>query len=441
VARLNSTLERPKVQTHEGAPAKVINAEQQLRRTVMACMLWEDTFYEDGQSVAQRIAALVPQVDPLVCARIASEARHQMYLRHVPLLIVREMARYRTHQFAVRAALCNVISRADEMAEFLAIYWNDGKKLTKTPLANSIKRGLADAFPKFNAYQLAKYNRDGAIKLKDVLFLSHPKPKDAEQKAVWEKLIAGTLEAPDTWEVAISATKGAGKQEEWTRLLKENRLGGMALIRNLRNMMEAGVEEKVIRTALKEMNAEKILPFRFLAAVNHAPRFAAELEAAMLKNLEGQEKLPGHTIVLVDISGSMDYVLSAKSEMKRIGAALGLAIFAREICETVSIWSFSDRMFEIPAYRGLGLANAIRNSQPHGGTELGRAVAEASKMPHDRLIVITDEQSSDPVSGPKSKGYMLNVGTYKNGVGYGKWTHIDGWSDKVLDFIRELEKQ
>ena len=40
---------------------------------------------------------------------------------------------------------------------------------------------------------------------------------------------------------------------------------------------------------------------------------------------------------------------------------------------------------------------------------------------------------------PKGKGYVINVASYKNGVGYGKWTHIDGWSESVIEYIRELE--
>jgi 60 kDa SS-A/Ro ribonucleoprotein len=63
---------------------------------------------------------------------------------------------------------------------------------------------------------------------------------------------------------------------------------------------------------------------------------------------------------------------------------------------------------------------------------LGGAV---KAMPDDvRLIVISDEQSSTPVPQRK-KGYMINVASNQHGVGYGQWLHIDGWSDKVLDYI------
>ena len=164
--------------THEGAPASRITPKQELRRTIMACMLWEDTFYEDGISIANRIHTLIPKVDPQKVADMAIEAREKMKLRHVPLLIVREMARLSTHKTLVSNTLARVVQRADELTEFVAMYWKDGKQ----PLSAQVKKGLAGAFTKFSAYDLAKYNRDEAVKLRDVLFLCHAKPKDTEQE-------------------------------------------------------------------------------------------------------------------------------------------------------------------------------------------------------------------------------------------------------------------
>ena len=79
------------LKTHEGGRAKYISPELQLRRSVMACLLWEDTFYEDGVEIADRIASLVPQVDAEKVAIMAIEAREKMKLRHVPLLSVKRI--------------------------------------------------------------------------------------------------------------------------------------------------------------------------------------------------------------------------------------------------------------------------------------------------------------------------------------------------------------
>ena len=431
MARLNiMNLFRPR--THEGAPARVISAEAQLRRSVLACLLWESQFYEDGVEIAARIAELVPKVAPDKVASLAIEARTSMKLRHAPLLLVREMARHATHRSLVAETLAQVIQRADELSEFLAIYWATGRQ----PLSAQVKKGLAAAFRKFDAYALAKYDRENPVKLRDVLFLSHAKPRDEAQAALWKQLIEGELASPDTWEVALSG--GADKRDVFERLLRENKLGALAVLRNLRNMAQSGVDEKLVKDALRGLNTSRVLPFRFIAAARYAPYWEAELEAAMYKSVESVPKLAGKTVLVVDVSGSMTAPLSARSEMQRTDAAYGLAILLREIAEDLAVFSFSDRCVRVPERRGFALRDAIDASQPHGSTYLGRALEEI-REPYDRLIVITDEQSHDRVPDPQGKGYMINVASFKNGVGYGAWTHIDGWSESVIGYIRELE--
>ena len=456
MARLN--VARKEVCTHEGGKAKHINPELQLRRSVMACLLWEKQFYEDGQDIASRIIGLVPEVKPQKVAEIAVEARNYMRLRHAPLLIAREMARYKEHKGFVSDVLFNIIQRPDELTEFLAMYWMNGKQ----SISAQVKKGLARAFTKFDEYQLAKYNRDNAIKLRDVLFLCHAKPKDQDQADMWKRLVDGNLKTPDTWEVALSS--GGDKRTHWERLLKENRLGAFALLRNLRNMDTANVDSGLITDALQNIKATKILPFRFIAAARHAPQFEPDLEVGMLKCLGVQEPFEGHTVLLVDVSGSMDYKVSGRSEITRLDAACGVAMLLREVCPKIDIYSFSMQLVRIPARRGFALRDAIVTSQQHSGTPLGIAVqsmyADKNKrfqsarfgwhgsqginyvgqgLRPDRLIVITDEQSADGVPDPIGKGYMINVASNKNGVGYGAWSHIDGWSEAVVGYIKTFE--
>ena len=432
MARLNLFNLGPR--THEGARARTLSPELQLRRSVLACLLWEEQFYEDGVEIAGRIAELVPKVASDKVAALAVEAREQMKLRHPPLLLVREMARHNSHRGLVGDTLARVIQRADELSEFVAIYWKDGR----VPLSAQVKKGLAGAFPKFDEYQLAKYDRGGPIKLRDVLFLCHAKPRDQAQASVWKKLTWGRLAVPDTWEVALSS--GADKRAAWERLLQENKLGALALLRNLRNMRDAGVDEHLVLSALRSVKPGRVLPFRFLATARYAPQWEDALEQAMFKSVAEREKLPGKTVLLVDISGSMTAPLSGRYEMLRTDAAYGLAVLLREIGEKVSVYSFSDTVVEVPARRGFALRDAIDASQRHNGTSLGNAVEWLNKSErYDRLIVITDEQAHDTVPSAKGDGYVINVASYKNGVGYGKWTHIDGWSESVIDYIRALE--
>ena len=421
------------VKTHEGGLARSIDAELALRRSVLASLLWEDQFYEDGVEIAGRIRELVPKVEAAKVAALAIEAREAMKLRHVPLLLVREMARHASHRGLVAQTLARVIQRADELAEFVAIYWAEGR----APLSGQVKKGLAAAFCKFDEYALAKYDRSGVVRLRDVLFLCHAKPSDAAQAAMWKRLIDGQLSTPDTWEVALSA--GGDKRASWERLLAERKLGALALLRNLRNMKDANVSEDAVLSGLAAMKTERVLPFRFLAAARYAPQWEEPLEQAMYRSIAGREKLAGRTVLLVDISGSMNAPLSRRAEMLRTDAAYGLAVLLREIAEKVSIYTFSDNLKQVPNRRGFALRDALDASQTHAGTNLGLALGRIDER-YDRIIVISDEQSRDRVAEPRGKGYMINVASYRNGVGYGQWIHIDGWSEAVIDYIRELER-
>lgn len=421
--------------THEGGPAANISPEDQLRRLTAACLLWEDNFYEGGVEIAGRIKELVPQCRPDFVAACAHEMRTRQNLRHAPLLLVREMARSSTHKHLVGRLLPDVIQRADELSEFMAIYWKEGR----IPVSKQVKKGLAAAFPKFNEYQLAKYNRDGAVKLRDVLFQCHAKPKDAEQEALWKRLIDGTLATPDTWEVELSA--GKDKKETFERLMAEKKLGALAFLRNLRNMMEAKVDAKLVAEYARNLDISKVLPFRFLAAARAVPGLEPMLEPLMLRACEGREKLAGHTVVLLDVSGSMGAQISQRSDITRLDAAAGVAILLRELCETVTVYSFSSKTVQVPPRRGFALRDAIVNSQPHSSTYMGAAVGLVNAGGfYDRLVCLTDEQTADAVPNPSGKGYVINVASNSNGVGYGAWMHIDGFSEACIDYIIELEK-
>lgn len=432
--KLNRLTGRFGPKTHEGAPAfQQLTPEQKLRRSLMSCLLWESEFYEDGRSIAERIAEQAALLEPTRLAEIAIEAREQGNLRHAPLLLLTVLTKTGAGKPGlVSGAIERVVVRADEMAEFLAIYWAGGKR----PLSAQVKKGLARAFAKFDAYQLAKYDRDAPVKLRDVMFLVHPKP-DESQAPMWRKLADRDLESADTWETALSA--GAGKKETFERLLGEGKLGYLALLRNLRNMVEADVDAKLIKAALAaRKGAQRVLPFRYVAAARACPSFEPEIDAALVSAIAEQERFKGVTIVLVDVSGSMDTRLSRRSDLTRVDAAAALAALIN--AAKLRFFTFSNDVKEVPARRGMAGVDAIVNSQPHGGTELGSAVRAVNKLPHDRLIVITDEQSHDRVPDPVAPlAYIINVASNQHGVGYGRWTHVDGFSEQVIRFMHAYE--
>lgn len=441
--RMNVAPKTPIAHTHEGAPAARASLEQQLRRSVSSCLLWERENYEDGVEIAKRIRMLADQLPFSTVANLAIEARSVMNLRHAPLWLVASLALRPGPYKGLAEVLERVIQRADELTEFLVMYWEGhgsrslGREKPR-PMSAQVKKGLAAAFRKFDAYQLAKYDRAGKVRLRDVLRAVHPRPLDEEQAKLWKSLIDGTIPSPDTWEVALSS--GADKKATWERLLTENRLGYLALLRNLRNMQAAGVDPALVRgKIIDRRGARRVLPFRYVAAARAAPMYEPWLDTALLDAIVEQTVLPGRTVVLVDVSGSMDRPLSMRSDLTRVDAAAALGAIMP--CPHLRLFTFSDGLVEVPPRRGMAGVDAIIGSQNHRGTWLGRAVqAINGTVPHDRLIVITDEQSHDAVPAPVAeRAYMINVASARYGVGYGRWTRINGFSEGVIRFIAEVE--
>ena len=418
-----------------GTQVPQINPERQLKRITLAAMLWEKQFYLDGKSHAELVRDLVAKVQPAKVEALAQEARTKFKLRHVPLLLARELARHGKLQ---ASALTNVIQRPDEMSEFLSIYWQDGK----TAVSNQVKKGLAACFNKFNEYQLAKWNKNSAaIKLRDVMFLSHPKPQSAEQAELFKRVAADTLATPDTWETQLSA--GANKCETFTRLMTEKKLCALAFLRNLRNMRDSGVNTDLIRSYAATLDVTKVLPFRYVAAARIVPEFEDMLESMMFRSLATHDKIPGKTVLVIDVSGSMfGTKISSKSDLDRFDAAAALAMLCREVCEEVEIYSFSNNAVRVAPRRGFALREAISNSQHHGGTQLGNAMRTVNANgSYDRCIVFTDEQSYDRPDAPRGKGYVVNVASYENGVNHNAWTEVNGFSEAVVDYIQALERE
>jgi hypothetical protein len=281
--------------------------------------------------------------------------------------------------------------------------------------------------------------------------LAHPYPRDDEQEALWKSLANKTLPSADTWEVALSS--GADKKATWERLLTEKKLGYMALLANLRNMVEARVSVKLVGDAIIDgAPKSKALPFRFVAAAKAAPQWEPFLSEAM--EISATQKgdlgqLPGQTIILIDVSGSMDTTLSSKSTISRLEAAAALAVLARGLSASCRVFTFSYNAVEVEPVRGLKLIEAVEKSQQHGGTYLGGSIRAMDSHGlfnlASRLIVVTDEQAQPGHELPKwtwpGRGYVINVAPYEHGLASKDgWVKINGWSDRAIEFIQRYEK-
>ena len=307
----NSMLKDKKSElNYEGAKAYAMAPELELYSAVVTASL-SDSFYEKQDERVDRIAKLIGKVSPEFVASLAVYARTEMHLRSIPLLLLVELAKIHNGDDLVARAVEKTVLRADEIMELLMCYqWrnpsNDArKKLAK--LSRQLQNGLQCAFNRFDEYQFAKYDRDNLeVKLRDALFLVHPKAKDEQQQALFDKIVNRQLEIPYTWETELSAL-GQQKFEsdearamafamKWQELIESGKLGYMALMRNLRNILQSDVPINAVQRVCNRLSdagqvaKSKQLPFRYLSAYREIERINSTHTTALMNALEAAVK-------------------------------------------------------------------------------------------------------------------------------------------------------
>ena len=403
---------------YEGAEAFRLSAEMELYTAVVTASL-SSKFYETADERIERIADLVGKCNARFVAQLAIYARTKMNLRSVPLLLVVELAKHHSGDNLVSKTIEKVVLRADEIMELLHCYqWRNSqpnaecktspKKLGR--LSHQIQVGLQKVFNNFDEYQFAKYDRSNLeVKLRDALFIVHPKAKDVDQQQLFDKITNKTLEIPYTWETELSAL---GQQEfmteteqqmafaaKWEELIESDKMGYMAMLRNLRNFLKSGVSIEVLEKVANRLSNEhevvssKQFPFRFLSAYReiknarytlnvHSNILANSMEETALvtnkaiedinevgrhkytmlfdalekavlassKNITGFDE---NTRVLLacDVSGSMYSPISPKSSVKNYDIGLVLAMLLKNRCKNVISGIFGDdwKVVDLPS--------------------------------------------------------------------------------------------
>ena len=479
---------------YEGAKAYAMAPELELYTAVVTASL-SDTFYEKQDERTDRIAQLIGKVSPEFVARLAVYTRSVMHLRSIPLLLLVELAKVHNGDNLVARAVEKTVLRADEIMELLMCYqWRNPssdprKKLGK--LSRQIQNGLQRAFNRFDEYQFAKYDRDNLeVKLRDALFLVHPKAKDEQQQALFDKIVNRELEVPYTWETELSALgqqqfdseelKQAAFREKWEEIINSGKLGYMALMRNLRNMLQIGVSPAEMQVVAGRLaDAEQVahsrqLPFRYLAAYRELEKVNSANVAELMNALETAVKhsaanidgFDENTRVLLacDVSGSMSTPISPRSSVRNYDIGIMLAMLLRNRCKQVVSGIFGNewKVVNMPSDNILmatrhmeSLCNSVGYST--NGYKVIDWLIE-NNMVIDKVMMFTDMQMWDSTGryknfenswkkykkmAPQAKLYLFDL------VGYGQLPMqlakpdvylIAGWSDRVFDVLSSIDK-
>lgn len=458
-----------------GGRAYSLSAKAELATHLLTSFV-SDQFYRKADEGMHRLMELLDKVPAQYAAQAAIYARDRFNMRSVSHVVAAELAHREHGTTWMRPFVRTVIVRPDDMLEIVAYSQH---KYGRRPLPNALKRGLRDAFGKFNEYQLANWRGDGkALKLVDLVNILHPKATERNTTAL-EKMVKGTLKEQDTWETALTAAgqqaqetgdnKDELKAQAWADIVGSGKIGYMALVMNLRNILKTGNQATVAKACEllvdeKRVRSSRLLPFRFMAAwdevqaagLDGAQPVLAALARAMDIALGNVPHLEGRTLVVIDCSGSMypDYH-KGKSLIKTaclFGAALAKANGADILLFSNTVGYVTPLLSEsVASIQQFLLMTA--ESRFKGSTDFTLIFSGLSK-PYERIMVLTDSQGwmqggAPDVQLKAYRGrtncdphlYVIDLAGYGTSQFPAHKTYLlAGFSEKLLEVVGLLEQ-
>ena len=463
MAKFNNT-NTIKTTNRSGHVAYSMRDKEKMITQVLTSFFNEEKFYGDNTNDMVETIKRVVSNDPAFISKLAVFARKEFHMRSVAHVLTAYLAHEPAGKPFVRDTIRGVCERGDDLTEIMAFYLQTFGK----PIPNSLKKGINDQIVQFDEYTLAKYKGDSkSVKMRDLICLCRPKPETPEQSELFKRCLEDRLETPLTWESELSANgNNAGT---WQKLIDSGKVGYMAFLRNLRNIITARPAniDKVYQKIADPVAVKrsKQLPFRYLSAFKSiigcgtSKAFDA-LESAVEASFENIEKLPGLSVVAIDVSGSMDNRISNKSEMTAGEIAWMLGIIASRICDDSIVYTFDTRLNTLQISHHTAILNECLHANCGGGTDMSLPFLEIQKrgIKPDRVIVISDNECNSGWSVWRHKSIGQLADETRRSVGADFWVHaidlmgygtqqfsgpktniIAGWSEKVLNFIRIAE--
>ena len=452
----------------DGHVAYAMKDKAKLVTQVLTSFFNESKFYGDNSADLVTTLKNVIKTDPAFVSKLAVFARREFNMRTVAHVLTGYLAHEVEGKPYVKDTIRGICLRGDDATELMAFYLNTFGR----PIPNSVRKGINAVFTGFDEYTLAKYKGDGkAVKMRDLVCLCHPAPKDNAQSEMWKRLLEDKLATPLTWETELSAN--GNNKRTWEKLIDSGKVGYMAVLRNLRNIVNANPDNiEKVWSYIENPNAvrkSKQLPFRFLSAYRElgdqrrmGSRGFDALENAMDASIDNIPKLPGTTVIAVDVSGSMSSQVSYKSDIRCVEIGMMLGLIANRICENSLFYTFYTRIQKYAMSRRAGiLETVVHNSACGGGTniDLPFDVMIRDNIKADRVIIISDNECNSGWSSWNHKPVQARADAYRKQTHNDLWVHaidlqgygtqqfagpktniIAGWSEKVFNFILLAEQ-
>lgn len=446
----------PNTVNFEGGRAFTQTAKLELVSVLLTTFL-EDEFYRTEKQTTEKIRELITKTgDPRFVAKAALYARNTYGMRSVSHLVAGELAKSVKGARWSKSFYAQVVRRPDDVMETLGYYL----AVYGRPVPNSLKKGLGAALSRFDEHQLAKYRREhGTFKLVDAVNLVRPKATPA-----LSKLVRGELAPAQTWETKLTQAGdaetteqvAAAKTQAWGELVREHKLGYLALLRNVRNILTHAPE--VVDQLCQQLASEPavrrslVFPFQFLAAVDvlkqgnlpGANRVMEALNEAIDHSLANVPKFEGNTLVALDSSGSM------VGRPQTIGS-----LFAATLVKATGadLMLFSDDARYVSLNRRDTTLTAAQSIPFISGGTNFNAIFQRANRAYDRIVILSDMQGwvggGAPVQpfADYQKRYGVASRVYSFDLkGYGTLQFpqervycLAGWNDRVFEIMQKLD--
>jgi len=468
MSKFNQTVVKPTTKTTNLAGGEAYKASNELALvSLLLTSFVSNQFYRTADQSLEELKKYIKTMNNKeFIAKSAIFARDEFGMRSITHALAGELASELTGKEWGKNFYEKVITRVDDMTEIMSYYLANKTDKNHPKFPNSLKKGFAKAFDKFDGYQIGKYRGENKeVKLVDVVNLVHPVPTERNKEAL-NSLVNGALKNTKTWESMLSQAGQMAQDEDdlsrlkadaWSELILNKKLGLMAVLRNLRNILTQSPDMIPsvceILTNVNAIKKSRVLPFRFNTAYEEVSKLGndknvRDLLQAISKALDiSTINVPKFedTLFVIDVSGSMS---GKPSEI----ASLFAAMFAKvNNCDVMTFANNANYVGYNPNDSILTIKNSFKFTG--GGTNF-RSIFQTANKAYDRVIILSDMAGwighTTPVKefNDYKKKFNCNPYVYSWDLqGYStlqfpesKVFCLSGFSEKVFDIMKLMEE-